>query len=203
MVTGDSSGQVGLNIPLHFIFKPSYSPHCINTNVGGHYFFMKILLTIIALATVCTASGQEDNQKDLVDILNIALRDSILPTELIVTKNSKSTPWTNAPFIVVRADKEKKLNRLLNPPANNHVWISDYEEIFELAIPFGLIPLKITRKKNRLTLDYKTVKYPSKDGANTCHTGRLIADREGDMWIIVDSKVKETKCETDTYGLKK
>ncbi len=28
--------QVGLNIPLRFIFKPSYSPHCINTNVGGH-----------------------------------------------------------------------------------------------------------------------------------------------------------------------
>ena len=32
-VTGDSSEQVGLNIPLRFIFKPSYSPHCINTNV--------------------------------------------------------------------------------------------------------------------------------------------------------------------------
>jgi hypothetical protein len=33
LVTGDSSEQVGLNIPLRFIFKPSYSPHCINTNV--------------------------------------------------------------------------------------------------------------------------------------------------------------------------
>ncbi len=34
MVTWDISEQVGLNIPLRFIFKPSYSPHCINTNVG-------------------------------------------------------------------------------------------------------------------------------------------------------------------------
>jgi hypothetical protein len=25
--------MVGLNIPLRSIFKPSYSPHCINTNV--------------------------------------------------------------------------------------------------------------------------------------------------------------------------
>ncbi len=31
-VTGDSSEQVGLNIPLRFIFKLSYSPHSINTN---------------------------------------------------------------------------------------------------------------------------------------------------------------------------
>jgi hypothetical protein len=26
--------MVGLNISLRFIFKPSYSPHCINSNVG-------------------------------------------------------------------------------------------------------------------------------------------------------------------------
>jgi hypothetical protein len=25
--------QVGLNISLRYIFNPSYSPHCINTNV--------------------------------------------------------------------------------------------------------------------------------------------------------------------------
>jgi hypothetical protein len=37
LVTGDSSEQVGLNIPLRFIFKPSYSPHCINTNVVCHF----------------------------------------------------------------------------------------------------------------------------------------------------------------------
>ena len=30
--------MVGLNISLRFIFKPSYSPHCINSNVGSHYF---------------------------------------------------------------------------------------------------------------------------------------------------------------------
>jgi hypothetical protein len=28
--------MVGLNISLRFIFKPSYSPHCINTNVASH-----------------------------------------------------------------------------------------------------------------------------------------------------------------------
>jgi hypothetical protein len=28
--------MVGLNIPLRFIFKPSYSPHCININVGSN-----------------------------------------------------------------------------------------------------------------------------------------------------------------------
>ncbi|MFM7858586.1 MAG: hypothetical protein ACKO96_43365, partial [Flammeovirgaceae bacterium] len=29
------SEQVGLNISLRYIFKPSYSPHCINSNVVG------------------------------------------------------------------------------------------------------------------------------------------------------------------------
>ena len=28
--------MVGLNISLRYIFKPSYSPHCINTNVVAH-----------------------------------------------------------------------------------------------------------------------------------------------------------------------
>lgn len=29
--------HVGLNIPLRYIFKPYYSPHCTNTNVVGHF----------------------------------------------------------------------------------------------------------------------------------------------------------------------
>jgi hypothetical protein len=36
---GDSPEQVGLDISLRFIFKPSYSPHCININVSGHSFW--------------------------------------------------------------------------------------------------------------------------------------------------------------------
>jgi len=35
-LAGDSLEQVGLNISLRFIFKPSHSPHCINTNVVGN-----------------------------------------------------------------------------------------------------------------------------------------------------------------------
>jgi hypothetical protein len=33
---GGQSEQVGLNISLRYIFKPSYSPHCINSNVGSN-----------------------------------------------------------------------------------------------------------------------------------------------------------------------
>ncbi len=35
-VSGDRDVQVGQNISLCYIFLPSYSPHCINTNVGGN-----------------------------------------------------------------------------------------------------------------------------------------------------------------------
>ena len=49
--------MVGLNIPLCFIFKPSYSPHCINTNVVRK-FFMKIWTTIILLTIVTLSYGQ-------------------------------------------------------------------------------------------------------------------------------------------------
>ena len=163
---------------------------------------MKILLTIIALATVYTTSGQSNNQKDLVDILNLALQDNKLPTELINSTNPKMVSWTNAPFIIIKGDKEKNLNRLPKPLDNNHVWIIDYEEIFELAVPCGLVPLKITRKKNRLTLDYKTIIYPPKDRVNTCHAGHLTAERKGDTWTIINSKVKEIKCALDWYGSK-
>ena len=35
-MSGDRDVQVGLNISLRYIFKPSYAPHCINTNVGSN-----------------------------------------------------------------------------------------------------------------------------------------------------------------------
>jgi hypothetical protein len=177
--------------------------HAKYTDVGGHYFFMKILLIIISLATVHTASGQGDNQKDLVDILNVALRDNKLPNELINPANPQMVTWTNAPFIIVKSDKEKNISRLLNPTESDHVWIIDYAEIFELSIPYGLVPIKIKRKKNRLTLDYKVVKYPSKYPNFTCHSSRLTAERNEGLWIIINSTTKETKCEIDMYGHKK
>ena len=45
-MSGDSSQQVGLNIPLRFIFKPSYSPHCINTNVRVNTLMDKAILKL-------------------------------------------------------------------------------------------------------------------------------------------------------------
>lgn len=165
---------------------------------------MKILLTILSLATVYVASGQSSNQKDLVEILNVALRDNKLPNELIKTTNPGNAPWTNAPFIVIKSDKSKSIERLAVPPDSTHVWIFDYTEIFELEIAYALVPLKITRKEDRLTLDFKTVKYPASDDTNTtCHSGRLSADRKDDSWTIVNLKVNKNKCETDMFGLKK
>lgn len=164
---------------------------------------MKILLTILSLTTFSIASGQSDDQKDLVDILNIALTNKELPTELINTTNPKATPWTNAPFIVVKSDKSRNLERLKEPLDSTHVWIFDYEDIFISEIAYGLVPLDIKRKGDKLTLDYKTLKFPSKDTNWTCHSGQLVANRVGDSWTIVKSKTKQIKCEADMYGHKK
>ena len=45
---------------------------------------MKILHIIIGLSTINIASGQSANQKDLVEILNVALRDNKLPDESVI-----------------------------------------------------------------------------------------------------------------------
>ena len=165
---------------------------------------MKILLTILSLTTVYIASGQSANQKDLVEILNVAFRDNKLPSELINKTNPGIAPWTNAPFIVIKADKSKSIERLTVPPDSTHVWIFNYTDIFELEISYALVPLRITRKKDRLTLDFKTVKYPTSDDTNTtCHSGRLSADRKDDSWTILNLKVNKNKCETDMFGLEK
>jgi hypothetical protein len=165
---------------------------------------MKILLSIILLATFHLASGQPENQKDLVEILNIALRDNQFPNELIKATNPDIAPWTNAPFIVVKADKSINLERLSVPPDSTHVWIFDYEDIFVLEISYVLVPLNISRKKDQLTLDYKTIKYPTKDDTNTtCHSGKIMAERKGDSWTVVNSKTKKMKCEVDAFGYKK
>src|SRR5688572_20372581 len=165
-------------------------------------FFMKVLHIIIGLLTINLANGQSPNQKDLVEILNVALRDNKLPEELINKSNPKIAPWTNAPFIVIKSDITKDLRRLDRWPDDTHVWILDYEDIYMLDIASGLIPLSIIREKNRVTLDFKTIQYPT-NAALACHLGKLIAERKNDTWIILVSKAKETKCEIDKFGHKK
>ena len=164
---------------------------------------MKILSIIITLATIQFAIGQSANQRDLVDILNVALRDNKLPNELINKSNPTIAPWTNAPFIVIKSDTTKNLERLSVPPDSTHTWIFDYEDIFMLDIAYGLVPLKIMREQDRLTLDFKTIKYPAKDKTMPCHSGQLIAEKRNDTWIIIKSKTKEMKCEIDMFGQKK
>jgi hypothetical protein len=179
--------------------------HCRNTNVGGHYFFMKILPILILLTTVQIVRGQSENQKDLVEILEIALQLDKLPPELIQKPIEKFSSGTNSPFIIVKSDKSKSLDKIY-PADSSHVWVADYTQIFEFELTCGLVPLNLTRKKNILTLDYKTVKYPYSSKNNTittCHSGRLTAKKEGDSWTIVRSKIKEINCEVDMFGQKK
>src|SRR5688500_13746483 len=98
---------------------------------------MKILHIIIGLLTINRANGQSPNQKDLVEILNVALRDNKLPDELIMKSNPKIAPWTNAPFVVIKSDSATNVERLEVAPDSTHVWIFDYSDIFMLDISFG------------------------------------------------------------------
>ena len=167
---------------------------------------MKILPFIILLTTVQIASGQSENQKDLVEILEIALLTDKLPSELIQKPIKKFTPGTNVPFIVVKSDSTKDLESKFFPADTSHVWVVDYTTIFEFELTCGLVPVNLTRKRNRLTLEYKTVEYPYSSKDNTkriCHSGKLTADKKGDSWTIVNSKLKEIKCEIDFFGHKK
>jgi hypothetical protein len=79
----DSSEQVGLNIPLRFIFKPSYSPHCINTNVVGHckttmkpktihiiFLLLPNILFCQDLKTLTGVLGTEDSYEEIFISLN-------------------------------------------------------------------------------------------------------------------------------------
>jgi hypothetical protein len=62
-VTGDSFEKVGLDIPLRSIFKPSYSPHCININVGG-----KLSRTFEKMKIITSRQiGQLTQDKDFQD----------------------------------------------------------------------------------------------------------------------------------------
>ena len=169
---------------------------------------MKILPILILLTTVQITRGQSDNQRDLVNILELALRTDKLPNELIQKPIVEFAPWTKVPFIIVKSDLTKNLDSNFHPADSSHVWIVDYTHIFESELTCGLVPIDLTRRKNRLTIDYKTVKYPysSENNTNTdttCHSGRLTAKKKGDSWTIVSSKINEIKCETDFFGHKK
>jgi hypothetical protein len=62
----DSSDQVGLNISLRSIFKPSYAPHYININVSAHSLLTMRLLFIITILTATSSliQGQEIAEKN-------------------------------------------------------------------------------------------------------------------------------------------
>lgn len=165
---------------------------------------MKILYLIIGLSIANLATGQSADQNDLVAILNAALRDDKLPDELKIKSNPKIAQWTNAPFVVIKSDSSKNIRRLEVPPDSTHVWIFDYSDIFMLDIPFGFIPLSIDRDQERLTLEYKTIKYPTKDNLETtCHLGQIVAERKNGTWTIIKSEHKKMKCDLDFWGLKK
>jgi hypothetical protein len=56
-VTGDTLQQVGLDIPLRFIFKPSYSRNSLNTKRSQGvkpraFMIRKIVISILLLVTV-------------------------------------------------------------------------------------------------------------------------------------------------------
>jgi hypothetical protein len=156
--------------------------------------FMTIFTIVAVLLVVQAGKGQSANQKNLIEVLEVALLDSQLPSELVNWKNPDYTPWTNAPFIVVKADTAKNLRRLIAPSENNHVWIFESEEIHLYDIHYGLVPTKIKKNGRRLAVDYKTVRYWN-NATNPCHIGRLIAKKEDSDWIIVKSNIKETACE--------
>lgn len=165
--------------------------------------FMRILLTLLVLTIVCVSKGQSVNQKDLIEIFNVALRKNKLPDELIHATNPKGAPWTNAPFIVIKADKSKGRERILEPTDTNHVWVLDYAEIFMLGIHHGLVVLGTTEMKGRLTIDFKTVRYPSNQESIYCHAGRLFAQRTKETWTVSKLKMKRYKCKMDMFGLQK
>ena len=164
---------------------------------------MKVLHVVIGLLTIHLVNGQTPNQKDLTEILNVALLDKKLPDELIVKSNPKMAPWTNAPFVVVKSDSTMNLERPDVPPDSTHVWIFDYEDIFMLDIAFGLAPVSIVYEQDRFTLKYKTVKYPTKNTEMTCHLGQIVAEKKDDSWTIIKSRTRKTKCKLDMFGQKK
>ena len=108
---------------------------------------MKVFCVTIGLLTIHLANGQSSNQKDLTEILNLALQDNQLPNELIVKSNPKIAPWTNAPFVVVKSDSSMNLQRPEVHPDSTHVWILDYEDIFllDIPLPFPIFVIKFFR----------------------------------------------------------
>jgi hypothetical protein len=168
-------------------------------------FSMKTFVTILLLATAASLFGQSVGQKELLEITNLALNQNKLPTELVNHESSRLAPWLITPYVVVKSDSAKGiLRQYLAPTDNLNVWILDYEDIFLVEIPYGMVPLSLKRRGERVTIRYKTVKYPKKGGPSmTCHTGKLVADKKEGSWILVSSTTDDTKCEIDPYGRKK
>ena len=103
---------------------------------------MKIYFIAIVFLTVQFAYGQSANQKDIIEILNLALLQGELPDELINKSNPEFAPWTNAPFIVVKSDTSN-----YHAGDSTHVWIFADEQIFLYDIGYGLVPIRTTRKQ--------------------------------------------------------
>src|SRR5687767_9852723 len=97
--------MVGLNISLRFIFKPSYSPHCINTNVVCNSL-AKMRFSILLGLTVMTSNlvGQDLKNpfhQDTITVMSDKCREEINQANsdfekgLYVIELKKPIPFTD------------------------------------------------------------------------------------------------------------
>lgn len=161
---------------------------------------MKYLLTLVLLAFIQFTNAQSQDTADLTGILNIALQENRLPKEMIIATDITKGYLSNAPYIIIKADSSKNLSRIENPPANSHVWVLDYEDIFMHQIPFAVILTRILRKQNQFTLEFKTVAYPDHNPNMTCFKGRIMAEKINGRWSILKVETSVIGCEVDFFG---
>lgn len=154
------------------------------------------------MSFIKTGVGQSTG--DLIQIFDTALKDNKLPKESILLTSSLIKPRTDPPYLILKEDLKFNLKSPHNLPESSHVWIFDYPEIFELNIISCLVITNITKGAEKMTISYKTVKFPNRsDTSIFCHTGKIVAIKNQDSWTIKNSTFNRSKCEIDSYGLKK
>jgi len=147
--------------------------------------------------------GQTLDQKDVVEVVKLALKQNKLPNELVPkldTLFSRSLPDS---FVVIKSDEKLGIKRRYDDkPDKVMVWAG--EDIFLYNIPYWLTLLEASRKKDKAVIRYETTTYGKRQGvATTCYIGEIQGKFDGEKWILRKSKFTQADCNFSHWSAEK
>ena len=155
---------------------------------------MRHLVLCIFVTISITVHGQELTRVDLMKIMESAIDQGMLPSELIINREAK-------PFMVIRSENDVEEEYSIYEPKKITFWTD--EQIFLIDATAWMIPISTNKSRKKANIKYRTdVSGLRKNPNPVCHEGQIKARFKNSGWEIISSDFKVTECSYSNWKLR-